>query len=161
MTNAYFLSSDLDELEQTQIELCKHGLSDADIKVWSEESADVEHHHLHNLDDISKTNVVSAMSKGAVVGFVASSLIIVCSLLLGLDQSVYFVPMVFLAVMVFGFCIWEAGLIGAHNINQKFPHLKSKLKAKQHILILSFSPSQKVAIETVLRNHPRIMPVSA
>jgi hypothetical protein len=71
------------------------------------------------------------------------------------------VQIVFLAVMVFGFCIWVAGLIGAHNINQKFSHLKSKIKAKQHILILSFSPSQKVAIETVLKKHPRIMPVSA
>ena len=57
MERHYYLSDDLDDLEAIETELEDAGISTPQIHVLSENDADVETHHLHEVDSFSKSDI--------------------------------------------------------------------------------------------------------
>ena len=160
MKHAYYLSDNLDELEQVHDELIDCGLKDSQIHVLSEHEADVQKHHMRNVNSISRTGMLTFMVKGALVGSVLAAFVIALSYLMGVSSSVWMAPFVFAAVMALGFSVWEAGLMGLHRLNSRFSAFKDELDQGEHMLILDFAGKQQSFVESVLSKHPRVCAVS-
>jgi len=161
MNHSYYLSDNLDELEVVHDELIDCGLRDRNIHILSDADADVERHHIRPVNSVSKTGLFSYMVRGAVIGSVLAIMMIALADGFGLNGSVTIgAPMLAGAIAIFGFCIWEAGLLGFHHRNHKFDSMQAALSYGEHLLILDYTPKHQRFVERVLRNHPRVCSVN-
>lgn len=160
MKHAYYLSDNLDELEAVHDELVDGGLKDQQIHVLSEQEAEVEKHHLRNVNVIERTSMLGFMFRGAILGIVLAAIVLAFSQYAGVTGSVWMAPFLFAAVAAFGFSIWEAGLMGLHRLNQRFASFKDELQQGEHMLILDYGRQQQTLIESVLKRHPKVCTVS-
>ena len=157
MKHAYFVSDNLDELEVVHDELVKEGLADSHIHVWSSQEMEVENHNLRNVNPIKKTDMFPSMLKGAALGAVLGALVLSIPLFYATPESLGLAPFVFASVALFGFCIWEAGLLGIHFANRRFEQV---LKDGRHLLILDYADKQAASVKNRLSAHPNISAVS-
>jgi len=157
MLRRYYISDDLDDLEVIEKELEEKGLVTPQIHVLSEQDAEVEKHHLHAIADVLKQDVVHSTELGAVVGVIAAALILAVAYLLDWHLSVAgWLPFIFLAIVVLGFCTWEGGLIGIQIPNQEFKRFQKLLKNGKHVLFVDVEKSKDGILRAVLANHPKI-----
>ena len=157
MLRHYFVSDDLDELEKVENELEQQGFTEPQIHVLSENDADVENHHLHEVAAVLKQDVVHSTELGAVIGIVAASAFLLLTYLLNWHQSAAgWVPFVFLAIIILGFCTWEGGFIGIQQPNVNFKRFQEMLHNGKHILFVDADPSQELALATVMKTHPNV-----
>ena len=157
MLRHYFVSDDLDELEKVEYELEQQGFSEPQIHVLSENDADVENHHLHEVAAVLKQDVVHSTELGSVIGIVCAWAILLLTYLLNLHQSAAgWVPFVFLAIIILGFCTWEGGFIGIKQPNVNFKRFQEMLHNGKHILFVDVEPRQELALANVMQTHPNV-----
>ncbi len=156
MKRHYYISDDLDDLEQVELELEQAGITTPQIHVLSEDDAGVEIRHLHQVEAVLKKDVVHSTELGAVIGVIAAAAVLLLFWISGLTESYTWVPAIFLAVVVLGFCTWEGGLIGIGEPNVDFKRFQDDLDAGRHILFVDVHSEQENALQTVMRNHPKL-----
>lgn len=158
MRRHYFISSSLDDLEVFEEQLEAAGISTPQIHVLSRNDAEVERHgHLHEVQSFMKKDVVHATKRGAAVGVCGFALILGGAHLTGVTQTAAgWMPFVFLAVIVLGFCAWEGGLLGIERPNHNFTRFEQALNNGKHILFVDLEPHQEAVLESVGKKHPRI-----
>ena len=66
-------------------------------------------------------------------------------------------PFIFLALILFWFCIWEGGFIGIQRKNILFGKFKRALKDGLHIFYVDLYPSQELALDRILKLHPEVI----
>ncbi|AYC34986.1 magnesium transporter [Pseudomonas cavernae] len=157
MNRHYYISDNLDDLETVENELEANGINTEQIHVLSEKDADVEQHHLHDVNSFMKQDVVHSGEIGAVIGVPLAALILGGAYLLGWTESAAgWVPFIFLAVVVLGFCIWEGGFFGIQVPNAHFRNLKEQVKEGEHILFVDVEPGQEPLLDRVIEHHPQL-----
>ncbi|SDG76105.1 hypothetical protein SAMN05216603_103330 [Pseudomonas benzenivorans] len=157
MNRRYYISDDLDDLETVESELEASGISTEQIHVLSEKDADVEHHHLHDVPSFMKQDVVHSGEIGALVGVVLAALVLGVAYWLGWTESAAgWVPFVFLAIVVLGFCTWEGGFFGIQVPNAHFRSFRQKLKEGKHVFFVDIEPEQEPVLNRVIEHHPRL-----
>lgn len=157
MLRHYFVSNDLDELEKVENELEQQGFTEPQIHVLSENDTDVENHHLHEVAAVLKQDVVHSTELGAMVGVVGACALLLITYLLNWHQSAAgWVPFVFLAIVILGFCTWEGGFIGIQQPNVNFKRFQEMLHNGKHILFVDAEPSQELALAAVMKTHPNV-----
>ena len=87
MNRHYYISDNLDELERVEQELEAQGISTEQIHVLSEQDAEVEHHHLHDVPSFMKQDVVHSGEIGALVGLVLAAAVLLAAYWLGWTAS--------------------------------------------------------------------------
>ncbi|MEQ8803184.1 MAG: NAD/FAD-utilizing enzyme, partial [Haliea sp.] len=112
MKRHFFLSDDLDELEQVERDLEEAGVSTPQIHVLSEDDAGVQAHRLNDVEAVLRKDVVHGTERGAVIGVIGAAIVLAATWATGIAATITWVPPIFLAVIVLGFCTWEGGLIG-------------------------------------------------
>lgn len=160
MQRHYMVSDNLDDLEVLEKQLEAGGVSTPQIHVLSLDDAEVaKHENLHEVQSFMKSDVVHSTTRGALVGVVASVLVLAVAHLAGWTQTAAgWVPFVFLAIIVLGFCTWEGGLAGIQRPNHKFTRFAQSLKQGKHVFFVDLEPGQEPVLENVLRGHPRVEP---
>ena len=110
----YFISDDLDDLEVIEEQLESAGVSTAQIHVLTLHDAELDHHeHLHRVQSFMKKDVIHSALIGALIGVCACALVLVVADVAGWTHTpAGWIPFIFLAVVMLGFCIWEGGLFG-------------------------------------------------
>lgn len=161
MKHAYYLSNDLDELESVHDELVQMGLKDRYIHVLSEHEAEVEKHHLRNVNDIAKTDMLGFMAKGAACGAILVLIVGAAAYVFDYGQNQLMAPIALASLFLFGFCVWEAGLIGLHKLNHRFKAFEKELHRGEHVLILDYENEQAKTVKNVARAHPKLHAVNA
>lgn len=157
MQRHYFISDDLDDLEVVENQLENNGISTPQIHVLSENDAEVEKHHLHAIESVLKKDVVHSTELGALVGVVVAALILLIAYFLNWHTSAAgWVPFVFLAVVIIGFCTWEGGLIGIQVPNYQFKRFQALLKDGKHILFVDIEPAQESVLKETVAKHPKL-----
>lgn len=68
MKHAYYMTKDLEEIEQVQHELKEAGLNEEHVHVLSDNEASVEKRDFHPVNPFMRTDVVHSMTIGAVIG---------------------------------------------------------------------------------------------
>jgi len=158
MLRHYFISNSLDDLELFEEQLESAGVSTLQIHVLSASDADVQsHEHLHNVRSFMKSDLVHSTTRGAMVGLAAFVLVLAVAYFAGWTQTAAgWVPFIFLAVMLLGFCTWEGGLSGIQRPNHNFTRFAQALKDGKHIFFVDLEPSQEPILEKVLATHPGV-----
>lgn len=156
MKRHYFISTDLDDLETVEQDLERAGVSTPQIHVLSEDDAGVENHHLHEVQGVLKKDVVHGTEKGAIIGAIGAVAILVLAGFSGLTETYTWVPAIFLAVIVLGFCTWEGGLIGIQEPHTDFRRFQDQLHEGKHVLFVDIPLDQEDLLKTVVRNHPKL-----
>ena len=158
MLRHYFISDSLDDLELFEEQLEAGGVSSSQIHVLSRADAEVEHHHhLHEVQSFMKNDIVHSTIRGAVVGLCAFVLVLAIAYFAGWTQSaVGWMPFIFLAVVMLGFCTWEGGLRGIQEPNHDFARFEQALRDGKHIFFMDLEPQQEPILEEVLKSHPQV-----
>jgi len=158
MLRHYFISNNLDDLEVFEEQLEAAGISTPQLHVLSRNDAEVEHHrHLHEVQSFMKNDIVHSTELGAVVGLCAFVLVLAVAYLAGWTKSaVGWMPFIFLAIVLLGFCTWEGGLLGIQKPNHNFARFEDALKDGKHIFFVDLEPNQEAVLAKVLKFHPQV-----
>jgi hypothetical protein len=156
MKRHYYISEDLDDLEAIEHELEQKGVSRPQIHVLSQNDAEVEQHHLHEVDSVLRKNIVDSTWLGVLLGLSIAVTVILVALLAGLTDMIGLVPFLFLAAVLLGFCVWEGGFIGIQEPNRRFARFHNALRSGKHVLFVDVGRNQEDSLESVVRMHPRL-----
>jgi hypothetical protein len=157
MKRHYFISDNLDDLADVERELESRGLSSLQIHVLSQSDAEVEHRKLHPVVTFMKTDVVRSTLIGAIIG------ISLCMLTLGIahavgvaETKIGWIPVIFLSIVLLGFCTWEGGLRGIQEPNHHFLSFQQALQSGKHILFVDVDKDQEAVLSGVATQHPEM-----
>lgn len=156
MNRHYYISEDLDELENIEHELEDSGLAHAQIHVLSDDDAGLKQHNLHEVESVLKQDVVHSTEIGALVGVLLAGLVIVLAWVSGLPETVTWVPFGFLALVVLGFCTWEGGLMGIQTPHHEFQRFQDVLRQGRHVLLVDVDARQEQLLEKIMSFHPKM-----
>ena len=156
MKRHYYISTDLDDLEIVEQDLERAGVATPQIHVLSEDDAGVETHHLHEVQGVLKKDVVHGTEMGAVIGVIAGAAILIIAGFSGLTETYTWMPPIFLAVIVLGFCTWEGGLIGIQEPHTDFKRFQDQLHEGKHVLFVDVPLDQEEILQSVVENHPKL-----
>ena len=159
MLRYYYVTDDLAELEKVENELEQNGFTEPQIHILSENDTEVENHHLHEVAAVLKLDVVHSTQIGAIVGAIGAVITLTLVYFLNWYQSAAgWMPFIFLAIIVLGFCTWEGGFIGIQKPNFNFARFQEMLHKGKHILFVDVDPHQELTIATVMKSHPTVEP---
>src|SRR5438552_4994147 len=158
MLRRYFISDDLDDLDVIEEQLESAGIFTPQIHVLTAHDAELDHHeHLHRVQSFMKKDIVHSTLIGAVVGVCGFVLVLAVARFFGWTQTAAgWVPFVFLAVVVLGFCTWEGGLFGIQKPNHNFARFEQALRDGKHLFFVDLEPQQEAVLEKVLKSHPKV-----
>ena len=104
-----------------------------------------------------KIDIVHSGLIGAAVGACVFSTILMLTHYLDWHKlGAGWMPFIFLALILFWFCIWEGGLIGIHRPNHLFVQFKQALKDGLHVFYVDLYPAQESILERILKLHPQV-----
>ncbi|GIX31020.1 MAG: hypothetical protein KatS3mg124_1492 [Porticoccaceae bacterium] len=156
MRRFYFLSGDVELLEQVERELIAAGIPEEQIHTLSEAEAELEEHHLRPVSDFMKTDVIWRGLQGFAVGVVVSTAILGLTAAFDWWRSVGWTPFVYLAVAALGFCTWEGGFLGFQERNHRFDRFQAALRAGRHLFFVDVTPDQVPLLEQVVARYPAL-----
>ncbi len=155
MKRHFYISNDLDDLENLEIELEDSGISKPQIHVLSQNDTDVEkHRHLHNIEAVFKQDVVHGTIMGAVIGISLALVSVALVSASGLAATYTWMPFLFLAVVLMGFGTWLGGFYGIQTPHKDFRQFQNILKAGKHVFIVDVDPAQEAILEKITAFHP-------
>ncbi len=159
MNRHYYISNNLDDLEQIEHELEASGIATEQIHVLSEQDAAIEGHHVHSVPSVLKTDVVNSGRRGLYIGLALALLVLLVAYFTGwTDSPAGWVPFIFLALVLLGFSTWEGGLLGIQTPNQYFRRLQDRLRAGEHVFFVDVESSQEPLLERIIQQHPHLQP---
>ncbi|QIB65361.1 NAD/FAD-utilizing enzyme [Kineobactrum salinum] len=158
MKRHFFLSEDLDDLELVEQDLEKAGVSTPQIHVLSEDDAGVQAHHLNDVEAVLRKDVVHGTERGAVIGVVGAAIVLGAAWATGIPETITWVPPLFLAIVILGFCTWEGGLIGIQEPHSDFKRFQEDLRAGRHVLFVDVRKDQEEILHRVAGSHSKLTP---
>jgi hypothetical protein len=163
MLRRYFISDDLNDLDVIEEQLESAGISTPQIHVLTAHDAELDHHeHLHRVQSFMKKDIVHSTLIGAMVGVCAFVLVIAVAHFAGWTKTAAgWVPFLFLATVLLGFCTWEGGLFGIQEPNYHFARFEQAIKDDKHILCVDLERDQEAVLEGVLKSHPKLEPAGS
>ncbi len=152
----FFISDDLDDLERFEEDLEQAGIVTPQIHVLTLNDSGAEnHHHLHQVTEFMKRDVVHSTLICAVAGFCVAILVLLVAWLAGwTNTAAGWLPFVFLAIVLFGFITWEGGLRGIETPNTHFQRFERALQDGKHVFFVDVAPGQEKLVRELARNHP-------
>jgi hypothetical protein len=158
MKRHFYLSDDLDDLEIIEQQLQQAGVTTPQIHVLSEDDAGMKAHRLNDVEAVLRRDVVHGTELGAVVGVVGAAIILLIAWASDITATITWVPPIFLAVIVLGFCTWEGGLAGIGEPHSDFKRFQDALRSGRHVLLVDVSASQQDILQRVVKEHPKLTP---
>jgi hypothetical protein len=156
MKRHYYISDSLEDLGSVEPELEAAGISTPQIHVLSNDDAGVQLNHLNEVEAVLKKDVVHGTEMGALLGVAVGAAVLLLSWSSGLTEAYTWVPAIFLAVIVIGFCTWEGGLIGIQKPHIEFRRFQQDLQQGKHILLVDIAREDEASLHSVMREHPRL-----
>ncbi|TGD74648.1 NAD/FAD-utilizing enzyme [Mangrovimicrobium sediminis] len=158
MQRHFFLSDNLDELQAVEDELRAAGITPPQMHVLSEDDAAVERRQLHPVEAVLRKNVVRGTERGALIGLLCAGGVLTVCWATGIAHGVAWVPVIFLAVVLLGFCTWEGGLIGIQEKHAEFRRFDEALADGRHLLLVDVDASDEQAMLRVVAQHGALEP---
>jgi hypothetical protein len=158
MTRHFFISADLDDLERLEEDLEGAGVVTPQIHLLTLDDSGAEnHHHLHKVTSLMKKDVIHSTIVGAAIGLCMSILVLVIVYAVGWTETpAGWLPFIFLAIIVLGFCTWEGGLFGIETPNLHFKRFSEALKGGKHVFFVDLEPKQGKILKDVVKKHSTV-----
>ena len=156
MKRFYYISDNLDDLEQIEHDLEAGGIARPQIYLLSNDDVGLDNHDVNRVASFLKTDVIHAGEIGAVLGLIVAGVILLVAHLSGVAAQVGWVPFIFLAIIGLGFVTWEAGFIGMQAPNVHFTRFEKALAAGRHVLFVETDRADQKKLKKVIKNHPNL-----
>ena len=157
MKRYYFISNDLDDLDDVERNLEEKGIVRPQIHVLSKDDAGVDlHEHLHNIESVLKFDVVHGTILGAIAGFALAVITLAIADYSNWPATYTWTPFIFLAVVLFGFSTWFGGYHGIQNPHKDLKKFDKVIKQGKHVLFVDIDGEQAKILMSVVDNHPRL-----
>ena len=159
MNRHYYISDNLDDLEKVEQELQSAGIEAPQLHVYSaaETTADADAHHLHEVSDFTKRDVIHSGFIGLGIGIAGALALLAIVYVFGwIESSAGWMPFIFLAIVIIGFSTWEGGMRGIQEPNHEFSRFEGALKSGKHIFYLDVDSKQESLLNQVVSNHPQL-----
>src|SRR5690606_30621025 len=119
------------------------------VHVLSESDDEAARHHINAVNSLSKSDIIRSGLIGAAIGAILALLVLMAGFMFGAEGVEGWLPFVFLAVVIFGFCTWEGGFRGIQVQNSEFRRFSDLLKLGRHVLIVDIEPKDEDKIRKV------------
>lgn len=156
MERYFYASDDLRDLERLETELESEGVVRPQIHVLTDSEAQLKRYRLHEVSSLMRTDVVRKGLLGAVLGVLGCVLVIGVAAGSGAAASFGWTPFVLLAIVVLGFCTWEAGFLGFQVPNRRFRDFQRLLDEGKHVFFVDIRAGQEALLERAIARHPRL-----
>lgn len=156
MQRHYFLDDDLDDLEGTSRELQAAGIPAEQIYVLTQSDHEVDRRSFNHVWSILRQDTVHSAIIGSVIGVGLAVLVLTGAWISGLPASYTWVPFIFLALVVLGFCTWEGGLWGIQEPHHEFRRFQAELENGRHLLLVETNGKQEEALNAVSQGHAQL-----
>ena len=157
MKRHFYVSDDLDDLDRIEAELESRGVHRPQIHVFSRDESGVDtHDHLHNIESVFKKDIVHGTIVGAWIGVALAALVLIVTSYTDWPETYTWVPFIFLAIVLLGFCAWSGGLYGIQEPHHDFKRFEAQLREGKHVFIVDVDPEQEAALARVVQAHPRL-----
>lgn len=156
MERYFYMSDDLHDLERLEAELESEGMVRPQIHVLTDSEAQLDGCRLHEVSSLMRTDVIRKGLKGALIGALGFGLVILIAGITGMAASFGWTPFVFLAIVVLGFCTWEAGFLGFQLPNRQFREFQRQLDAGRHVFFVDIRPGQELLLQRAVARHPGV-----
>lgn len=154
MKRHYYISDSLDDLTLVQLELTRQGVTTPQIHVLSWDDAEVERRELNEVEAVLRKDVVHSMNRGALIGVGASLGVLLFGYLAGFtDTAVGWLPVIFLAIVVLGFCTWVGGFYGIQEPHHQFKRFQQELEKGRHVFFVDLYPEQEATMDALVKKH--------
>lgn len=155
----FFISNNLDDLDLFEKQLGKETISPIQIHVLSHDVEGVlQHPHLYGVGSFMKLDIVRSGLIGAAIGICVFSVVLMLTQYFDWYQSgAGWIPFIFLALVLFWFCVWEGGFIGIQRKNALFGKFKKILNDGLHVFYIDLYPHQEVILHRILKLHPEVI----
>ena len=159
MLRHYYISDDLDDLERFEEQLEEGGVDTPQIHLMSlDDNQAAQHQHIHAVKSLLKKDIVLSGLTGLGVGVLAGGFVLLLSAALNLNETqAGWMPFVFLALVLLGFCTWQGGFIGIQTLNRDFTRFQQALRTGKHVFFVDLEPEQEPVLQRVAREHPRAL----
>ena len=158
MQRHYYIGDDLNDLARAESALEAAGIATEQIHVLSNDDAGVEVRKLHEVEAVLKKDVVHGTERGAVVGVVGAVAVLLLFWLTGIGETYTWVPAIFFAVVVLGFCTWVGGFIGIQEPHVDFRRFQGELRRGKHVLFVDVAPEQENLLRRVIGDQSGLSP---
>ncbi len=156
MKRFYYISDDLDDLEQIEHQLEAGGIARPQIYLLSNDDVGLENRDVNRVASFLKTDVIHAGEIGALLGLAIASVILLISHFSGIAAQVGWAPFIFLAIIGFGFATWEAGFIGMQTPNVHFTQFEKALEQGRHVLFVETDREDQKKLKAVIKQYPSL-----
>ncbi len=158
MKRHYFVCNDLSDLQGVEQDLQSAGLTAPQIHTLSSEGGEAESHGLHEVEAVLRRDVVRGTERGALVGVLAAGAVLALAWASGITASYTWVPAIFLAIVVLGFCTWEGGLIGIGEPHADFRRFQPALRRGKHVFFVDVDSHQEAILDAVVAGYDGLRP---
>lgn len=154
----YFIATSLDDLETFEKQLEAAGVDTPQCHLLSDDDSQAAgRRHLNAVASLARKDMIHSAEVGALVGVVLALAILLIASLTGLPAAtVGWVPFVFLAIVVLGFCTWEGGLFGIQRTNVRFRQFEKELALGNHVFFVDLRRDQESDLDMLLARHPEL-----
>lgn len=158
MKRYFYSGDDLDRIEALSRQLESAGFDRVQMHVLSKDDTGVDSHQgIHAVASIMKKDVLASGLRGALVGAViASGIVILAMRMQAFDSPAGTVIALFLAIGSFGFCTWEGGLFGIQTSNRRFVRFQGLLDSGRHLFFIDVDRNQVADLRKVIERHSGI-----
>lgn len=157
MKRHFYISDNLEDLQSVEYELEDNGVPTPQIHVLSQNDAEAQQHGLPNVEAVLRKDVVHSMERGALIGVGAAALVLTTAYLAGWTATAAgWLPFIFLAIVVLGFCTWEGGLFGIQEPHYQFKKFQDALRSGKHVFFVDVTTEQEAALAKVMSSHPTL-----
>jgi len=152
----YYISDNLDDLEQIEHQLEAGGIARPQIYLLSNDDVGLENRDVNRVASFLKTDVIHAGEIGALLGLAIAAVILLISYFSGIAAQVGWAPFIFLAIVGFGFATWEAGFIGMQTPNVHFARFEEALEQGRHVLFVETDREDQRKLKAVIKQYPSL-----
>lgn len=157
MNRHYYISDNLDDLENVEHELQESGIGMEQMHVLSDQDVELDEHRLHEVPSVLKKDVVHWGKLGLLIGAALAVLVLVVGYLSGWTQTAAgWIPVLFLAAVLLGFSLWEGSFVGLQRPSGDVRRFEPSLHAGRHVFFVDVKPEQEPVLDMVVRHHPRL-----
>ena len=156
MKRFYYISDNLDDLEQIEHQLEAGGIARPQIYLLSNDDVGLENRDVNRVASFLKTDLIHAGEIGALLGLAIAAVILLISYFSGIAAQVGWAPFIFLAIVGFGFATWEAGFIGMQTPNVHFARFEEALGQGRHVLFVETDREDQRKLKAVIKQYPSL-----
>jgi hypothetical protein len=153
MKRFYYVSNDLNDLEKAELDLVSAGYDREQVHVLSQQDAEIEKRHLHEVSPFARVDLIHFAMMGAAIGAVLAVVVLLVATAFKPVTAVDWLPFAILAVVLFLFSTWEGGFYGIQVHSAEYQRFADVLNSGYHVLMIDADTRERWSLQRIMAYH--------